>query len=38
MTIKKVIILAAILTSGLVSGQDEEKILFSIDQSPVYNA
>lgn len=38
MTIKKVIILAAILTSGLVSGQDEEKVLFSIDQSPVYNA
>lgn len=38
MTIKKVIILAAILMSGLVRGQDEEKVLFSIEGSPVYNA
>ena len=38
MTIKKVIILAAILISGLVRGQDEEKVLFSIEETPVYNA
>ncbi len=38
MMIKKVIILAAILISGLVSGQDEEKVLFSIEGNPVYNA
>ncbi len=38
MTIKKVIIFAAVLMSGLVRGQDEEKILLSIEGSPVYNA
>ncbi len=38
MTRKKVIILSVILMSGLVRGQDEEKVLFSIEGSPVYNA
>ena len=38
MTIKKVIILAAIFISGMVRGQDEEKVLFSIEGNPVYNA
>ena len=38
MTIKKVIILTAILMSGLVRGQDHVRILFSIDGNPVYNA
>ncbi len=38
MTIKKVIILAVILVSGLVRAQDEEKVLFSIEGTPVYNA
>lgn len=38
MTMKKVIILAALLLSGFVRGQDEEKVLFSIDGTEVYNA
>ncbi len=38
MMIKKVIILSAMFISGIVTGQDEEKVLFSIDGNDVYNA
>ncbi len=38
MRIKKVMILAAILMSGIVSGQDEDKKLFSINGSDVYSS
>jgi len=38
MRLKKVIILSAVLMWGIVQGQDEKKVLFSVDQNPVYNA
>ncbi|MEL4454922.1 peptidylprolyl isomerase [Lutimonas vermicola] len=38
MMIKKVIILSAMFISGIVSGQDEEKVLFSIDGNDVYSS
>ena len=38
MAMKKVIILAALLFSGFVRGQDEERVLFSIEGTEVYNA
>ena len=38
MTFKKVIILTSVLMCGIVQAQDEKKVLFSIDQNPVYNA
>ena len=38
MMIKKVIILSAMFISGIVTGQDEEKVLFSIDGNDVYSS
>lgn len=38
MSLKRVFILIAVLTCGIAQGQDEEKVLFTIDQDPVYNA
>lgn len=38
MRIKKVIVLACFLISTFVRGQDQEKVLFSIDGNDVYNA
>lgn len=38
MTIKKLIILTAIFVSGLMNGQQENKVLFSIENTDVYDA
>jgi len=38
MRLKKVIILTAVLMCGIVRGQDDKKVLFTLDQKPVYNA